>query len=160
MPDYPSRVDLHTHSCRSDGVLEPRALVDAAAAVGVRTLALADHDTLAGVRELCAPAAPDLPLELIPAVEINSVATGPSGLWEGRLHILGIGVNPDDDAFEATLERQRGSRALRFGMILARLRDLGLSVDEEAESLHVEPGSSLGRPQIPRLSLLPATCPP
>ncbi len=45
VPEYPSRVDLHAHSRRSDGILEPRALVDAAAAAGVRVLALADHDT-------------------------------------------------------------------------------------------------------------------
>ncbi|MER3418665.1 MAG: phosphatase, partial [Chloroflexota bacterium] len=44
-------MDLHTHSRRSDGVLEPSALVEAAAAAGVRLLAITDHDTLAAVRE-------------------------------------------------------------------------------------------------------------
>jgi hypothetical protein len=154
IPPYSSRVDLHAHSCRSDGVLEPRALVDAAAAVGVRVLALADHDTLAGVRELCGPGgseATGLPLELVPAVEINSVAAGIDGLWEGELHILGLGVDPDDEAFEAALERQRRSREIRFGLMIARLRELGMPVDEGAHALETEPGSSLGRPQIARL---------
>jgi predicted metal-dependent phosphoesterase TrpH len=154
VPEYPSRVDLHAHSCRSDGVLEPRALADAAAAVGVRVLALADHDTLAGVRELCGPdvrGASGLPLELVPAVEINSVAAGIDGLWEGELHILGLGVDPADEAFEAALERQRRSREARFAMMIARLRELGMPVDEGAEALRTEPGSSLGRPQIARL---------
>jgi hypothetical protein len=154
IPPYSSRVDLHAHSCRSDGVLEPRALVDAAAAVGVRVLALADHDTLAGVRELCGPGgveATGLPLELVPAVEINSVAAGIDGLWEGELHILGLGVDPDDEAFEAALERQRRSREIRFGLMIARLRELGVPVDEGAHALEAEPGSSLGRPQIARL---------
>jgi len=45
IPPYPSRVDLHTHSCRSDGVLEPLELVTAAATAGVQVLALSDHDT-------------------------------------------------------------------------------------------------------------------
>jgi hypothetical protein len=151
VPAYPSRVDLHTHSRRSDGVLEPRDLVAAAAVVGVRVLALADHDTLAGVRELCAPGAPELPLDLVPAVEINSVASGIEGLWEGELHILGLGVDPDSEAFEVALESQRQSRSIRFLMIVARLRDLGLPVDEGDEALRPEPGSSLGRPQIARL---------
>jgi predicted metal-dependent phosphoesterase TrpH len=154
VPEYPSRVDLHAHSCRSDGVLEPRALVNAAAAVGVRVLALADHDTLAGVRELCGPdgrGASGLPLELVPAVEINSVAAGIDGLWEGELHILGLGVDPADEAFETALERQRRSREARFTMMIARLRELGMPVDEGAEALRTEPGSSLGRPQIARL---------
>jgi 3',5'-nucleoside bisphosphate phosphatase len=155
VPPYPSRVDLHTHSRRSDGILEPRDLVRAAADAGVRTLALADHDTLAGVRELRAAGSPPLPLELVAAVEINSVATGIDRLWEGELHILGLGVDPDDAAFEAALERQRESRAVRFGMIVARLRELGLPVDEAAAAgaaaLRSAPGSSLGRPQIARL---------
>lgn len=151
VPEYPSRVDLHAHSRRSDGVLEPRELVDAVAAAGVRVLALADHDTLAGVRELCAPGAPNLPLDLVPAVEINSVATGVGALWEGEMHILGLGVDPMDEAFEAALERQRQSRLTRFGLIVARLRDLGYPVDHLAEALRLEPGSSLGRPQVARL---------
>ena len=151
VPEYPSRVDVHTHSRRSDGILEPRELVDAAAAVGVRVLALSDHDTLAGVRELYAPGAPALPLELVPGVEINSVARGIDGLWEGELHILGLGTDPADDRFEAALQRQRDSRSIRFGLILARLREMGMPVDASAEAVGVEPGSSLGRPQIARL---------
>ena len=95
-PPYPSRVDLHTHSRRSDGVLEPAELVAQAAAVGVRVLALADHDTVAGVRDLLAPGKPALPLDLLPAVEINSIASGFANLPEGELHILGLGVDIHD----------------------------------------------------------------
>ena len=126
-------------------------LVDAAAAVGVRVLGLADHDTLAGVRELCAPGAASLPLDLVPAVEINSVASGIEGLWEGELHILGLGVDPGDDAFEAALERQRSSRVTRFALMIARLRELGMPIDAQVEALETEPGSSLGRPRIARM---------
>ena len=151
VPPYPSRVDLHTHSCRSDGVLEPRELVAAAAAAGVRVLALTDHDTLAGVRELCAAGAPALPLALVPGVEINSVAAGTDGLWEGELHILGLGVDPDDETFEAVLDRQRRLRETRFAMIVERLRNLGMPVDPSEATATSRPGSSLGRPQIARL---------
>jgi hypothetical protein len=84
-------------------------------------------------------------------VEINSVATGIENLWEGELHILGLGVDPASDAFEAALDVQRQSRKTRFWMILARLRELGMPVDEQAEALRPEPGSSLGRPQVARL---------
>jgi predicted metal-dependent phosphoesterase TrpH len=150
VPPHPSRVDLHTHSSRSDGVLEPTALVEAAAAAGVRCLALADHDTLAGVRELCAPGEQPLALELLPAVEINSVATGIDRLWEGELHILGLGVDPSDDAFEATLSRQRNGRAHRFELMLERLRVLGLGVDAYLPLEGTVAGTALGRPTIAR----------
>jgi len=154
VPPYPSRVDLHSHSRRSDGVLEPTELVSQAAAVGVKVLALSDHDTLAGVRELCAPGAPSLPLDLLAAVEINSVATGMGDLWEGELHILGLGVDIHDDAFESALERQRGYRVSRFWLIVERLRELGRPIDAQVERYLAEsgavPGAALGRPQIAR----------
>ena len=154
IPPYPSRVDLHTHSCRSDGVLEPLELVTAAAAAGVQVLALSDHDTLAGVRELTAPGRPGLPLELLPAVEINSVAKGIPHLWEGELHILGLGVDLNDEVFEDTLERQRGFRLARFHRIVDRLRQLGYPVDAQVDEMlagqGAASGASLGRPQIAR----------
>jgi len=158
VPPHPSRVDLHTHSNRSDGVVAPADLVAAAAAAGVKVLAIADHDTLAGVRELCGrgarTGAAALPLELLPAVEINSIARGIPDLWEGELHVLGLGVDPEDDAFEAVLERQRGYRAKRFGRMVDRLRDLGFPVDAQVEKLMAGPGAasgaSLGRPQLGR----------
>jgi hypothetical protein len=46
---------------------------------------------------------------------------------------------------------QRESRTTRFGMMVARLRELGMPVDEGAQALRTAPGSSLGRPQIARL---------
>jgi predicted metal-dependent phosphoesterase TrpH len=153
VPAYPSRVDLHVHSSRSDGVMEPLALVEAAAAAGVRLLALADHDTLAGVRELLAPGAPGrqpLPLELLPAVEINSVASGIDGLWEGELHILGLGVDPSGEAFEAALERQRQGRARRFELMVERLRELGFGVDAYLPDDGAAAGVALGRPRLAR----------
>ena len=154
VPKTPSTVDLHAHSSRSDGVLEPAELVAQAAAVGVRVLALTDHDTLAGVRELRRPGAEPLPLELIAGVEINSVAADLGELWEGELHILGLGVDPSHDAFEATLERQRGFRRTRFEAIVARLRVIGSSIDEEAAcylaAAGAAAGAALGRPQIAR----------
>ena len=54
VPPSPSTVDLHAHTTRSDGVLEPAALIAAAFAAGVRTFSLTDHDTLAGYRDVTA----------------------------------------------------------------------------------------------------------
>ena len=151
-PRYPSRVDLHVHSRRSDGVLEPAELVTAAAAVGVKVLALADHDTLAGVRELRGSNQPPLPLDLLPAVEINSIATGFANLPEGELHILGLGVDVADDFLESNLQAQRDRRTQRFNRIVDRLGQLGYPIDEHVDRLLAgrRLGASLGRPQIAR----------
>jgi len=42
-------VDLHCHSTVSDGLLSPEDLVKRAAARGIRSLALTDHDDIGGL---------------------------------------------------------------------------------------------------------------
>lgn len=153
MPAAPSAIDLHSHTLRSDGLLEPRAILDAAAAVGVRLLAITDHDDVSAYRTLTASDAPPLPsgLTLLPGVEINCLGADLPALSEHEIHVLGLGIDPDDDAFEALLAKQRQGRRVRFEQTLDRLRALGLAIDDQAAEL--EPGqiASLGRPTIARL---------
>jgi 3',5'-nucleoside bisphosphate phosphatase len=145
--------DLHTHTTRSDGVLEPAELVRQAHDAGVRLFAIADHDNLAAFRELTAPDAPPLPagLELVPAVEINAVTRGLGlELADGELHVLGIGVDPADDAFEALLASQRGARRRRFLATVDRLRDAGYPIDAQVARLDLSADDALGRPTVAR----------
>jgi 3',5'-nucleoside bisphosphate phosphatase len=145
--------DFHTHTTRSDGVLEPAELVRQAAEAGIRLLAIADHDNLAACRELTAPGAAPLPvgLELVPAVEINSITRGfPIAVPDGEVHVLGIGVDPDDEAFEAALSAQRNARRTRFLACVTRLRELGLAVDAQVEELDLTRDDALGRPTLAR----------
>lgn len=142
-------VDLHSHTLRSDGVLEPAELVHAAAAVGVRVLAITDHDTLGGYRDLVLGRGLPAAIELIPGVEINALARG-IPLAEGELHILGFGMDPDDEAFEAALARQRSARRIRFDRTVERLREIGMPIDAQLEHLDRTRDDALGRPTIGR----------
>jgi len=153
IPPGPSAVDLHAHTLRSDGILEPTTLIAAAADAGVRLFSITDHDDLSAYRELTGTNAPPLPagLQLLPGVEINCLTTGIPGLWEGEVHILGLGVDPDDATFEATLVKQRSGRRVRFERTLQRLRELGMPVDDLAAELDPRETASLGRPTLARL---------
>ncbi len=153
IPPGSSSIDLHTHTIRSDGVLEPGVLVTDAAAAGVRLLAITDHDDLSAYRELSRPGAAGLPagLTLLPGVEINCLTASMPELWESELHILGLGVDPADEALEATLAEQRSRRRVRFERTLERLRELGLGVDDVALELDRDQIQSLGRPTVARL---------
>ena len=150
VPPRPSTVDLHAHSSRSDGVLPPERVMRDVAAAGVRVFSLTDHDTLAGYRELVA--AGDVPegMTLIPGVEINALVTRDLGLWEGELHILGFGMDPNDDAFEGALAGQRDARRIRFDRTVDRLREIGLPIDAQVEGLETRDDDALGRPTIAR----------
>ncbi|HLX35825.1 MAG TPA: PHP domain-containing protein [Candidatus Limnocylindrales bacterium] len=150
VPPGPSPIDLHTHTLRSDGILTPEALVGQAAAVGVRLLSITDHDTLAGVRELRRSGLP-AGLELLPGVEINAVAGDRADLRDEEIHVLGIGVDADDDAFEAVLAAQRDSRRQRFDRMVDRLRELELPIDRELEDQPAtDDEHALGRPRVAR----------
>ena len=149
-PPSPSTIDLHTHTTRSDGVLEPAALVRAAGEVGVRLLALTDHDTLTGYREVVADEAVPAGLTLVPGVEINAIVTRDLGLWEGELHILGFGMDPRDEVFEATLAGQRARRRERFERTVALLRELDLPIDAQLADIADSNDHALGRPTVAR----------
>jgi len=80
-------IDLHCHSNISDGLLTPTHLVERALLRGVETLALTDHDDIAGLSE-AKKAADSNRIKFINGVEI-------SVSWRGRtLHILGLAIDP------------------------------------------------------------------
>jgi predicted metal-dependent phosphoesterase TrpH len=154
-PPTPSRADFHAHTIRSDGLLAPAELAAQAAAAGVRALAIADHETLAAHHELRQPGAAPLPagLRVIAGVEIAAAAGGMPGLADAELHLVGLGVDPDDDALEGLLAAQRATRRRRFELMRARLRVAGMPVDAQLEAMGVDsrPGvEALGRPTLAR----------
>jgi 3',5'-nucleoside bisphosphate phosphatase len=142
-------VDLHTHTLRSDGVLQPVELIRAAAAVGIRTLSITDHDNLAAYRELVADRAIPETIELIVGVEINALSQG-IPLADGEIHVLGFGMDPADEALETALATQRAARRLRFERTVARLREIGLGIDEQISHIDLTRDDALGRPTIGR----------
>lgn len=150
VPPGPSTVDLHSHSTRSDGILRPTQLIREVAAAGVRTFALTDHDTLAGYRDIVVAGAVPTGVELIPGVEINALVTRDLGLWEWELHILGFGMDPDDERFEAVLANQRSARRARFQRTITLLREIGMPIDRQVAELAAADEDALGRPTIAR----------
>ncbi|MCC5858520.1 MAG: PHP domain-containing protein [Ectothiorhodospiraceae bacterium] len=117
-------IDLHCHSTVSDGTLPPAAVVERAAAQGVRVLALTDHDTLASAGSaLEAGAAAGV--AVVPGVEIST-------LWQGReLHVVGLRVDPADTALLRALEQNRGRRRARAGRMADKLIRSGVTEARE-----------------------------
>jgi 3',5'-nucleoside bisphosphate phosphatase len=123
----PDLVDLHVHSSVSDGALPPRDVVRHAAEVGLKAMALTDHDTVAGVPEALAAGA-EFGIEVIPGVEISAE------MKDGCCHILGYFVDPNDRGLQELLTEAREGRKIRNAQILERLNQLGfpLTMDDVA----------------------------
>jgi hypothetical protein len=120
--------DLHTHSVCSDGTLTPRELVARAAARGVRTLALTDHDTVAGLDE-AASAARQHGIAFVRGVELSA------RFGEQVVHVVGLGIDPGESRLREGLARQQAMRAQRAAEIGRRLAKLGLAVTDRAFAL-------------------------
>lgn len=146
------RFDLQSHSTRSDGTLEPAAVVAAAAGAGVQLLALSDHDTLAGVSEAVEAGARE-GVTIVPAIEISAIDDGGELGAARELHILGYLVDPTDSAFQARLEEFLSDREKRTLRMADALRELGLQLDESAIAERVSAGRPIGRPHLAKAAL-------
>jgi len=117
MTDAPLNADLHCHSVVSDGTLEPEALAARAHGNGVELWALTDHDEIGG-QERARSAALALGMPYLAGTEISVTFAGTT------VHIVGLGVDPDDAALRAGLAATRGGRqerALEMAEGLARV---------------------------------------
>ncbi len=133
-------IDLHSHSTASDGSLSPTLLMEEAAARGISTIALTDHDTIAGVAEASA-AAKRLGLRFVPGVEIEIA-------WEpGEFHLLALGIHRPTGEFLEALDRLAQGREERNRRILDLMREMGIEADYEEVEAHAA-GKVVGRPHF------------
>ena len=135
-------IELQSHSTVSDGQLAPAEVVAMAWEAGVTTLALTDHDAIAGVPE-AAEAAKGLGVELVPAIEMSCVHE-----YADDLHVCGYWV--DLEKIAAACERAQQERVKRAGEIVERLRKWGFEVKLEDAIEEAGDAESIGRPHIAR----------
>jgi predicted metal-dependent phosphoesterase TrpH len=133
-------LDLQSHSTVSDGELSPAAVVEAAAAAGVTTLALTDHDAIDGVAE-ADRAAREMGIALVPAAEMSCVHKSIDDL-----HMLGYWIEPS--AIAPACERAQRERRHRAEEIVAKLQAAGFELTIDDVIREAGDADSIGRPHI------------
>lgn len=132
--------DLHLHSDHSDGTEPPAEVVAAAHRVGLRTIALTDHDTTSGWAE-AAEAAGSLGMTLLPGMELSARHE-----WRS-VHVLGYLFDPDDAGLRALTDRIRSARMTRARTMADRIgRDFDLTWDDILAQ--TSDGATVGRPHL------------
>jgi predicted metal-dependent phosphoesterase TrpH len=143
-------IDLHIHSSFSDGALTPTELVTLSHTLDVSVIAIADHDSVAGISE-GVTAAREYGVSVIPAVELSVQFES----WTD-VHLLGYGIDYCNVDFLKHLDTFQLHRAARSGEILARVNEV-LNAEGRVEVNREEVESSalgaLGRPHIARALL-------
>ena len=137
-------IDLHTHSTASDGVYSPTELLHRAKEVGLRVLALTDHDTSDGLEE-AAKAAAALDIDFIPGIEINTDVSG------GEVHVLGYFAEFQQPTFQGVLKVLRDARERRGQRMVELLNEHGINVSWERVRELAQ--GAVGRPHVARALL-------
>ncbi|WP_433008118.1 PHP domain-containing protein [Kribbella sp. CA-294648] len=135
------RIDLHTHSNRSDGTDPVDVLIAHAKRDGLDVIALTDHDTADGWGE-GRRAAEEVGIGFVPGIEISCKLNGIS------VHLLGYLLDPSYQPLADELSTVRDGRTDRIPSIVARLNRMGvaLTVDEVLAQATGTP--SVGRPHV------------
>jgi 3',5'-nucleoside bisphosphate phosphatase len=135
-------IELQSHSTVSDGQLPAPEVVEKAAEAGVTTLALTDHDAIAGVVE-AEEAAQRLGIELVPAIEMSCVHQ-----YAEDLHVCGYWI--DLEKMAPACDRAQQERRERAGEIVENLRREGFDLTLEDAIREAGAADSIGRPHIAR----------
>ncbi len=117
-------IDLHLHSCLSDGNLTPMELLRDARDAGIGILALTDHND---TEDLTAYRAAFPELTLIQGSEITCRYRAPDGT-EHELHVVALGFDPQNPQLPAVLQNNQPDRRPYLTAILQKLRALGIDV--------------------------------
>jgi predicted metal-dependent phosphoesterase TrpH len=138
-------IDLHTHSTASDGSRSPTELIQEAVGKGLHTIALTDHDTIAGIAEAKeAATAHGGRIRLIPGVELEIE-------WDrGEFHLLGLGLvapSPSLDSLLAEFSKIRQNRNLIMLDKMNRLFGMKAAYNDLL-SLGGKARTSVGRPHF------------
>ena len=112
--------DLHCHSTVSDGTLSPEQLARRAKDNGVELWSLTDHDELAG-QHRAAAVARSVGLDYLAGVEISVSFCGQT------VHVVGLGIDPDDRALQQGLADTRSGRARRAQAMGESLAAVGIA---------------------------------
>lgn len=118
-------MDLHMHSCySSDGEYTPSELMQMCYDANMQVVAIADHNSLAGIQE-GKLVANKLGMEFITGIELDCIGEGIN------FHVLGYGIDEGDPALNELSHQVRKMEQKNSQKLLSRVKELGIYVDEE-----------------------------
>lgn len=123
------QIDLHIHSCYSDGTCTPEELVDLACETGLSAIALTDHDTVNGV-SAAITYGKSRGLLVLPGIELSCEHTFPPAKKK-EIHILGYNINHEDENLRSTLKNVVDERERRNHKMCENLAQAGFPITYE-----------------------------
>jgi predicted metal-dependent phosphoesterase TrpH len=135
-------IDLHCHTTASDGILTPENLVKRAKKEGIKILAIADHDTVAGIDEAMVVAKAHN-ITLIPAIELSLDCP------TGDLHLLAYNIDHHNQHFINIIHKLKSAREKRIQKIVHKLNKININLTVEDVKKECD-GAAAGKPHVAR----------
>ena len=141
-------IDMHTHTNYSDGDLSPQELIKLAIDKGIGTLAITDHNTIEGIKKVNKN--DDIivvsGIKIINGIELSAKTD------IGRMHILGYGIDLNNEALNKKLLEIKDNSINSFLSIMEQIkRDYGIRFSYEDIKTLVNANHNLGRPDLAKL---------
>lgn len=139
-------IDLHTHTCYSDGELTPNELINLAIKNNVGTLAITDHDNIRGLKNINYEEINQDSIKLIPGIELSAKVK------KGQMHILGYNIDIENDYLNQKLDSLRENNINYILLLIEQLKkDYSLNfLTQDIDNL-INSNHNLGRPDIAKL---------
>lgn len=136
-------IDLHAHTNYSDGELSPDELIKLAIKNNVGVLAITDHDTIEGVKNIKYK---NNDIKIIKGIELSAKVD------VGTMHILGYDINLNNkDLNDKLIELKDNSINSALSVIEQLKKDYNIFFTYEELKELVNANHNLGRPDIARL---------
>ena len=141
-------IDLHLHTNYSDGELAPSQLIKYAIERRVGVLAITDHDTINGIKNINRNSSliVDSGINVIDGIELSAKVD------KGIMHILGYGIDKDNNLLNKRLNDIRDinvNTVLSYIEILKNDYNIYFSYDDLKDLINSN--HNLGRPDVARL---------
>lgn len=136
---------MHIHTTASDGLWEPEKIISTAKKLGLKGIAITDHDTIAAL-DICNTLTQKYDIRLIPGIELSTDNN------EFEIHILGYFVDYKNVELLKFLSDMQQNRINRAASIVNKLKAMGLDIN--MNEVNNEAGcdaKSIGRPHIARV---------
>jgi len=135
-----AKIDLHTHTNKSDGALSPTELVLKAKEKALTTISITDHDSVNALEEAI-EVGKEVGVNVIPGVELST------DIEEREVHLLGLFLDISNDELKKYLSFFRDERLYRAKRIVKKLNMLGHTITIDDVMEHAQ-SSAIGRPHI------------
>lgn len=136
-------IDLHTHTCYSDGELTPDELIKLAECKNIKTIGITDHDTLLGVKNITFQSKIT---KVIKGIELSAKVD------RGRMHILGYNIDVNNKELNDKMSELRDNSLHSILSLMEQIKkDYNIRFGYDDIKKLVNANHNLGRPDIAKL---------